>query len=133
MPPLRILHVVPYYEHAWAYGGIPRVATTLTPGLARRGDRVAVLATDAGSATTRATAASTTVAGPGRLDVHAFRNLSNTLAFHAQVFTPLGLTRYLRGGLGGIDIAHLHACRNWPIAAAARALATAGVPYVVSP
>jgi len=30
---LRILHVVPYYEQAWAYGGIPRLVTTMTRGL----------------------------------------------------------------------------------------------------
>jgi len=31
---LRILHVTPYFTDAWAYGGIPRLATTLTTGLA---------------------------------------------------------------------------------------------------
>jgi len=39
MSALRILHVVPYYEHAWAYGGIPRVATALARGLAGRPNR----------------------------------------------------------------------------------------------
>jgi len=34
---MRILHVVPYYDQAWAYGGIPRLATTMTRALARRG------------------------------------------------------------------------------------------------
>src|SRR5262249_23881140 len=47
MTSLRILHVVPYYQLAWAYGGIPRVATTLTQGLARRGHQVTVYTTDA--------------------------------------------------------------------------------------
>jgi glycosyltransferase involved in cell wall biosynthesis len=133
MAPLRILHVVPYYEHAWAYGGVPRVATTLTRGLARRGHDVTVCTTDAGDATTRAQQPHTPHQGPGRLVVHVFRNLSNRLAYRWQLFTPIGLLRHLRSGLRGVDIAHLHACRNLPVAGAARALAAAGVPYVVSP
>ena len=88
MSPLRILHVVPYYEHAWAYGGVPRVATTLTRGLARRGHDVTVCTTDAGDATTRAPQPHTPHPGPGRLDVHVFRNLSNRLAYRWQLFTP---------------------------------------------
>ncbi len=35
--------------------------------------------------------------------------------------------------LRDIDIAHLHACRNLPVAAAARLLTRARIPYVVSP
>ena len=47
MRPLSILHVVPYYEDAWAYGGIPRLAGAMTRGLARRGHHVTVCTTDA--------------------------------------------------------------------------------------
>ena len=133
MPPLRILHVVPYYEHAWAYGGIPRVATTLTHALARRGHHVRVCTTDACDATSRVCAPHTPHAGPGRLEVRTLRNLSNTLAYRWQAFAPPALLGTLRAALPQIDIAHLHACRNLPVAAAARLLARGGIPYVVSP
>ena len=133
MPPLRILHVVPYFEHAWAYGGIPRVATTLTHGLARRGHDVTVCTTDACDAVSRVREPHTPSEGPGRLDVHMFRNLSNSLAYRWQLFTPIGFVRALRAVLPRIDIGHLHACRNLPVAAAARLLAAARIPYVVSP
>jgi glycosyltransferase involved in cell wall biosynthesis len=133
MRPLRILHVVPYYEHAWAYGGIPRVATTLTHGLVRRGHDVTVCTTDACDATSRVRSPHTRGEGPGRLDVRVLRNLSNTLAYRWQFFTPVGLVRMLRAALPRIDIGHLHACRNLPVAAAARLLAAARVPYIVSP
>ena len=36
---MRILHVSPYGEAAWAYGGIPRVVGALSRGLAKRGKR----------------------------------------------------------------------------------------------
>jgi len=130
MAALRILHVVPYYEHAWAYGGIPRAVTTVTRALARRGHHVTVCTTDAGDAHRRAPADGD--ATPG-LAVHAFRNLSNALAYRYQLFLPLGLLRHVRSLCDSVDIAHLHACRNLPVAGAARALARAGIPYVLSP
>jgi glycosyltransferase involved in cell wall biosynthesis len=133
MSALRILHVVPYYEHAWAYGGIPRVATTLARGLAGRGHQVTVCTTDACDDRRRACAPPTPHTGPGTLDVTVLRNFSNRLAYQWQLFAPVGLGRALRSFVGHIDVAHLHACRNLPVAAAARILSRAGIPYVVSP
>src|SRR6186997_733966 len=92
MTALRILHVVPYYEQAWAYGGIPRLATTMTRALARRGHDVIVCTTDACDAHTRATRR----AGLHGVEVRTFPNLSNAAAYHLQVFTPIGLRSYLR-------------------------------------
>lgn len=130
MGPLRILHVVPYYEHAWAYGGIPRLATTMTRALARRGHSVAVCTTDACDEHSR------TAGGRHRshgVDVRAFPNVSNRAAYHLQLFAPVGMRRHLRATAGDFDIAHLHACHNLPATIAAAALTRAGVPYVVSP
>jgi glycosyltransferase involved in cell wall biosynthesis len=133
MSALRILHVVPYFEHAWAYGGIPRVATALARALAGQGHQVTVCTTDACDHLARTRAPQTPHAGPGTLDVRVLRNLSNRLAYHWQFFAPHGLNRTLRSLVGRIDIAHLHACRNLPVAAAARILSKARIPYVVSP
>jgi len=130
MPPLRILHVVPYYEQAWAYGGIPRLATTMTRALARRGHHVTVCTTDARDDRSRASSA-----GPNthRVDVRMFPNISNAIAYHLQFFTPVGLRRYLRQSAASFDVAHLHACHNLPGVVAAWELTRVGVPYVVSP
>ena len=132
MAALRVLHVVPYYQDAWAYGGIPRVATAMTRGLARRGHEVTVCTTDACDATSRVPRGRRTHGAPGvRLEI--FPNLSNRLAYHLQFFTPVGLAAYLRQNSGRFDIAHLHACRNIPGALAGRILHHARVPYVISP
>lgn len=128
--PLRILHVAPYYEQAWAYGGIPRLATTMTRALARRGHDVTVCTTDVRDSRTRASAA---VSSPAGIDVKVFPNLSNTIAYHLQFFTPIGLRRYMRRSAASFDIAHLHACHNLPGVIAAQELTRAGIPYVVSP
>lgn len=132
MSPLRILHVVPYYDEAWAYGGIPRLATAMTQGLARRGHEVTVCTTDAYDATSRIDRPDRAVAIPG-LHVHTFPNLSNRLAYHWQFFMPVGLATHLRRRARHFDIAHLHACRNLPGVIAARMLHRSGVPYVISP
>ena len=127
---MRILHVVPYYEHAWAYGGIPRLATTMTRALARRGHHVTVCTTDVRDDRARASPCETSAHG---VNVRMFRNLSNSLAYHLQFFTPMGLRQYMRRTAETFEIAHIHACHNLPGVIAAAELARAGVPYVVSP
>jgi glycosyltransferase involved in cell wall biosynthesis len=128
---LRILHVTPYFEDAWGYGGIPRIVTTLTRELARRGHHVTVCTTDAGDAHQRAGAHGAATASG--VDVLLFPNVSNALAYHAQLFLPRGLGAYLARHAGEFDVAHLHACRNVPVSMATRRLRRAGVPYVLAP
>jgi glycosyltransferase involved in cell wall biosynthesis len=130
MTALRILHVVPYYEQAWAYGGIPRLATTMTRALARRGHQVTVCTTDVRDERTRAAAIAP---GAHGVDVRMFPNLSNAAAYHLQFFTPIGLRAHLKHTAATFDIAHVHACHNLPGVIAAAELSRVGVPYVVSP
>jgi glycosyltransferase involved in cell wall biosynthesis len=128
--PLRILHVAPYSAGAWAYGGIPRLLGSLTRGLARRGHQVTVCATDACDETSRLP---NRAAPSDGVELRIFTNVSNHLAYHLQLFLPLGLNRYLSEFAGSFDVAHLHACRNIPGAIAAYHLHRAGVPYVLAP
>ncbi|HOC18497.1 MAG TPA: glycosyltransferase [Vicinamibacterales bacterium] len=144
MPPLRILHVAPYSERAWAYGGIPRVLASLAHAQARGGHRVTIATTDVRDATSRL--APPGAARPPRLrlrswnerlddgiEAFVFPNLSNRIANRWQFYQPLGLGGFLRRHAGDFDVAHLHACHNLATALAARVLAGAGVPYVVQP
>jgi glycosyltransferase involved in cell wall biosynthesis len=126
---LRILHVTPYSEAAWAYGGIPRVVGSLTRGLARRGHSITVCATDVHGESTRLPMARSS----NGITQNIFPNLSNRLAYRHQVFLPVGLRDYLRQHATEFDVAHLHACRNLPCALASHYLRRAGVPYVVQP
>src|SRR5262245_3442314 len=120
MPALRVLHVAPYYEDAWAYGGIPRVVSALARGLVRQGHHVTVCTTDVRDASSRLDAAD--AGDRGGVEVRVFPNLSNTLAYRLQLYTPRGLRRYLRRGAQGFDLAHLHGCHNLPGAIAASEL-----------
>ena len=139
MKRLRVLHVTPYFADAWAYGGIPRLADALVSGLADRGHAVTVCTTDAADAHARLHGAARTfhawpaVVREDGVVVRTFPNLSNRLAYHAQLFLPVGLSGYLRRHRHEFDIAHLHACRNVPGIIAGRQLRAAGIPYVVAP
>lgn len=128
---LRILHVTPYFAGAWAYGGIPRVATTLTRELSRRGHQVTVYTTDVCTREQRlAHAQASEVDG---VRVRTFPNRSNRLAYDLQFFTPRGLGSAVRRHVGEFDIAHIHAHRHMLEAVTARALRRAKVPYVAAP
>ena len=136
----RILHVTPYSADAWAYGGIARLAGTLTTELARRGHQVTVCTTDVCDGQSRLSGGDaprhrpwpprSTEAG---VTLRVFPNLSNRLAYRYQAFAPMGLAHYMREHAGDFDVAHLHACRNLPGAIAARYLRERGVPYVLAP
>lgn len=128
---MRILHVTPYYEQAWAYGGIPRVAAALARGLARRGHQVTVCTTDVCDATSRVGHGAQT--GQDGVQVEVFANLSNSLAYQQQFYLPRGLRAYLRRHAGGFHVAHLHGYHNLPGVLAARYLGRASVPYVLAP
>jgi glycosyltransferase involved in cell wall biosynthesis len=131
---MRILHVTPYFEGAWAYGGIPRAAAAMVQGLVGRGHRVTVCTTDAYRADARLPRA---VAAPfgatARGDVRVFPNVSNAVAYHLQFFLPLGLGAFLRAHADEFEVAHLHGCHHVPGATASRILRKAGVPYVITP
>ena len=129
MQPRRVLHVTPYYAEAWAYGGIPRVSATLARAQAQRGHEVTVCATDACDHRSRTKGGDT----DDGVQVRLFFNLSNRLAYHWQLFMPLGLGRWLREHARDFDVAHLHACHHLPGAIAAGHLRGAGVPYVLQP
>jgi len=92
---------------------------------------VTICTTDAGDASSRLSAPAETRTGGVTLRV--FPNLSNRLAYHEQLFLPIGLNAYLRAHARTFDVAHLHACRNAPGVLAAHHLRRAGIPYLLAP
>src|SRR5689334_19204884 len=101
---MRILHVSPYGEAAWAYGGIPRVVGALSRGLARRGHSVTVCTTDVCDESNRLPRSGHPegcllpepqrevgdvlqgVPKSGGITHYIFRNISNRLAYRQQAF-----------------------------------------------
>lgn len=125
--PIRILHIIPYYEPAWAYGGSPRVAVELCRRLAQRGHAVTVLTTDACDERSRLPVGTEVLDG---VRVVRMRNLSNWVAWR-RVFLPTGFGRVVGQQVVHADVVHLHEIRSFLNAAALPALT--GVPYVIMP
>ena len=142
MAALRILHVAPYFENAWAYGGIPRVVSAQAHALAAAGHQVTVATSDVRDAASRigntdGRPSSRFVPRVERtadgIEVRVFPNISNAAAYRWQFFLPAWLSRDIRVIARRYDVAHLHACHNLLTAIAAKHLRRARVPYVVQP
>jgi len=124
---LRILHVVSAYYPAVRYGGPIRSVHGLAAALAHRGHDVHVY--------------TTSIDGDADLDVPLDRPVSlDGVSVHyfrvpalRRLWWSPSLGRRLRETIGDFDVVHIHAVFLWPMLAAARAAARAGVPYVLSP
>lgn len=125
----RILHIVPYFNPAWAYGGPVRVAYELNKRLVERGHDVLIYTTDALDAHNRSQVGEQIVDGVKVLRV---RNLSNTLAWN-RLFIPMnfgfGLPRLMRN----FDVIHLHEFRTLQNVYALPGLERYDLPYIVMP
>jgi glycosyltransferase involved in cell wall biosynthesis len=126
---VRILHVTPSFYPAWAYGGVTRCTYELCRALAQRGEAVTVWTTDVLDASARIKERDATVDG---IQVRHFRNLSNHLAYHRQLYLPRGLWMHARRHVRDFDLVHLHAHRHVLNTIVAAAVRRAGIPYVLS-
>jgi len=116
--------VVPTYVPAWRHGGPVRAVHGLCKALAARGHEVTVFTTDvdaAGPPLDRAVA----------IDGVAVRYFA--VASPRRLYRAPAMAAALEGELPACDAVHLHSVFLWPTAAAARAAAWAGVPYLVAP
>jgi glycosyltransferase involved in cell wall biosynthesis len=126
-PPLRVLHVTPYFAPAFAYGGPPRSILGLCRGLLRAGVLVRVITTNAGGASRPA------------LDVTEHAEYAGVpaqylpLAPPRRLFAARGMRRALAAALPRHDLVHVHGIWHLPGWLAGRAARRARRPYVLSP
>jgi len=127
--PVRILHVAPSFYPAWAYGGIPRCAYELCRVLARMGEEVTVWTTDACDASRRLAEPEAAVDG---IFVRRFRNLHNGLAYHRQLYLPLGILWAPWQDLAEFDVVHVHSHRHLLEALVGAATGRRRIPYILT-
>ncbi len=125
---MRILHIIPYFYPAWAYGGTCRAAWELARALVRKQQQVVVYTSDALDAHARAHLPFEVVDG---VEIHRVRNLSNHLAWK-RAFFPLGFGRRLHAALRRADVAHLHEFRSYQNAVALPRMEKLDVPFVLT-
>lgn len=126
---LRILHIVPYFNPAWAYGGPVRVAYELNRRLVERGHEVLIYTTDALDSNDRSPAGLQVVDG---VNVRRFPNLSNRMAWN-RLFVPMGFGRGLADLMPDFDVIHLHEFRTLQNIWALPGLRKHKLPYIVMP
>lgn len=129
---MRLLHVIPYYAPAWAYGGAVRAVTDLTRAQAAAGHRVYVLTTDTLNPRKRIDAREETIDG---VQVTRVPNVSNALRARLNLSTPIGLRQTARRLIEahGIEVVHCHELRTVENLWLASLVNRLGMPLVLSP
>ncbi|NCN82802.1 MAG: glycosyltransferase [Candidatus Pacebacteria bacterium] len=104
---MKILHVVPYFAPAWAYGGPPKAVLEIAKNQVRAGHKVFILTTTAFEKNQTLPAGLEAIEG---ITVTRLPNLSNWLMWHFHFCTPIGAQSYLRQNQ--FDVIHLHEVRT---------------------
>lgn len=125
---MRILHIIPYFYPAWAYGGTCRAAWELARATARRGHEVLAYTTDALDSRRRASPPREVVEG---VAIRRFSNLSNRLAW-GRLFLPLTFGLGLEEAIRRADVIHLHEYRSLQDAVALPILERLNKPYIIT-
>jgi glycosyltransferase involved in cell wall biosynthesis len=107
---LKLLHIVPYYAPAYAFGGVVRAVEGMATTLATRGHNVTVLTTDALSQTDRYADALETIENGVR--VLRVRNLSVWLRGRTNLSTPLRMRSIAHDLTAWADVIHCHEFRT---------------------
>jgi glycosyltransferase involved in cell wall biosynthesis len=121
---VRVLQIAPFYEPAWAYGGMARAASALSRALVLLGHEVSVL-------TARLDPGDPLEETLGGVRVRRFDG--PVLLQRRLVPWASGLAAALARQAVAYEVAHLHGHRTPIAAVAARSLRRAGVPYVLQP
>ena len=121
---MKILHVTPFYEPFWAYGGMARGSAGLCRALVRRGHEVRV-------ATALLEAGAPLEESVGGVAVRRFSGPA--LLRRWLIPWARGLRGFLRRELERFDVVHLHGHRNGLAVTTARALAESGRSWVLQP
>lgn len=125
---MKLVIIIPYYEPAWAYGGPPRLVSTIARALAER-HQVTVLTTDVLDATHQVALAHEQLGG---VEVIRFPILSNTLAWKTKMIIPRHYRQQLTQSIQSADLVFLSDFRHWLNAVAAPIVWAQHVPYVLA-
>lgn len=119
---MKLLHVTPFYEPAWAYGGMVRAVAGLCRALVRGGHEVTVVT------------ALLDAAHP-RLETLDGVRVRRVPAMLKRVLAPWapGLRGLLKSELEYAQVVHLHGLRSGMAVSTYRACEAAGRPWVLQP
>ena len=126
---LKILQITPTLHPTISFGGGSIVAWELGRALARNGNRVTIISTDAGDAGRTPSGRFT----QDEIEVVRVRNLSNSLAHQFKLFLPLINPTTIRKEVQESDVVHLHDFRTILNLVTGQIAIDEGLPIVVQP
>lgn len=104
---MRILHVIPYFYPAWAYGGPPRAVFEIARRQVKAGHQVTVLTTDAFEKNKTLPVGNHKVKG---IEIIRIKNLSNFFMWHFHFSTISNIKTNF--GNKDFDVVHFHETRT---------------------
>jgi glycosyltransferase involved in cell wall biosynthesis len=128
---VRLLLAIPYFAPAYAFGGSVTVAETVVTDAIAAGHDVTVATTDVFDEHRRLSP-DAPYEPPGATVVR-FPNLSHRLAAGVNAYLPRGYRSWVRRHMREFDVVLLQDVYSAVSVNAARAAATAGVPYALQP
>jgi glycosyltransferase involved in cell wall biosynthesis len=125
---MKILHVIPSYEPAWAFGGTVSATSELCRGLTRHGIDITVYTTDANGKGKHLSVLLNEQVDLGGVKVFYFHcNFGASKAFYSK-----DLTKRLRQTIKEFDLIHVSAVWQWIQVDVYKICKDAGKPYIVS-
>lgn len=129
---MNVLHVITSFPPAYDYGGPVESSYNVAKELVGRGHEVTVFTTDVKDSESRLTG----YEDPEYVDgirVRRFRNVSNRLAWDANVSSAISIWPALRAELSDFDAVHLHEFRSIEAAITGHEAGRQDVPLVLQP
>ena len=109
---MKILHVVPFFPPALAWGGPVTTAYEISKELVKRGHQVTVYTTDSLDRYHRVDLPKDRPTNLDGITVYYFKNLSNWLAGKHHIQLTPSIIEVARDKMKGFDIIHLHGYRT---------------------
>lgn len=129
---MKVLQLLTSFPPAYAYGGPVASSYNISKNLVKRGHDVSVFTTDVYNSESRLTGYDDPEIRDG-IRIRRFKNISNRLAWTANVSTAVGIWPALRTEVGEFDLVHLHEFRSIEAAIASHEAARQDVPIVLQP
>lgn len=126
---MKILHVIPYFVPAWAYGGPVKVVYEITRRLVKRNCDVTVFTTDVLDKKRRATKKEENIEG---IKVERFSTISNSLSWRYNGFVSPGIFFELVRRVKGFDLIHLHEYYTFQAIVTPLVAQRYKIPYIIS-
>ncbi|TAN58444.1 glycosyltransferase [Patescibacteria group bacterium] len=127
---MRILFTVPYFAPAWSFGGPVKVVYDLCKEFIRLGHEVTVATTDVLTVEKRHNKKTDLLDG---INVVYFKNISNFLAYKANLYLPIGFRAWLKKNIYHYNIIHCHDLYSGLNVHVSQVAPKFRVPFIVQP